>query len=178
MDLSGVNEKLHEAGQKVSEEAKNLKAKLIAKLSEENAQSPQQRLKNAMASHDGAKAAERSAKAALQEARDAAEKFKRYAASAESRGDMGDIRKFEDALSDLLEKLPSLESAYTMAAAKTQALGEIVQELTDALNAPAHEIPAAEVPLESEIEALPLSETVTESIPEGEAAFEGAEGGL
>ena len=187
MDLSNVNEKLHEAGQKISDEAKGLKDKLVAKLSEENAQSPAQRLKNATASLDGAKAVEKAAKADLQEARDTAEKYKRYAASAEAKGDSAGVRKFEDALSDILEKLPSLENAYQAAVAKTKALDEIVQDFADALNPQKPTV--EETPTETMVEDVSvLSEPVSEAIQapdepmvmvlEGQAATEGAEGGL
>lgn len=158
---------IHEMADQVGDAAKSLKDRLIAKLSEENAMTPEQRVKNAQAEEAGAKALESAARRALETCRDEAEKLQRYAKSAEEKGDNAAVRRFQQGLEDVAAKLPDLEARYKDAVAHTQALGEIVAEFAAQASgaaAPAQE--AAPVP-DAAQEAAP-SEPAPAPAPEPE----------
>jgi type VI protein secretion system component VasK len=163
---------IHDMADQVGDAARSLKDRLIAKLSEENAMTPEQRVKNAQAEEAGAKALESAARRALEACQDEAEKLSRYAKSAEEKGDSAAVRRFESAMADVAAKLPKLEADYKNALAHTQALGEIVAEFMAQAAAPAAEAAPAEAAAEAPAPEPAAAQTEAEPAPADPPAAE------
>ncbi|SDY21691.1 hypothetical protein [Eubacterium barkeri] len=133
-----MSNRLQELGQRMGEGFAAFKESVEAKLSAENAMTPEQRIRNAEAELAGRRAAESSAMRKLEDCRDESEKYKRYAEEADASGDGKALRRYESALADLAAKLPQLEKDYQDAAVRREACEEIIAGL--GLNAQQNEV--------------------------------------
>ena len=124
-----MSNRLQELGARMGEGFQAFKESVEAKLSAENAMTPEQRMKNAEAELAGCRAAEGAAMRALTACQDEAEKYRRYAKEAEEAGENSTVRRYETALADVAAKLPQLEAGYKAAVVKRETCAEIIAGL-------------------------------------------------
>lgn len=143
-DLKNLGEKAEEtakeAGEKISEAAKtakekisegytSMKEKIVAKLSEENAATPEQKIKNLEAKAAAADVNCNKLEMTLGELKDESEKLSGYIEKAKAAGDTAKAQQFETKLNDIAEKVVELKEKLEKTIGEKAAVSELIADI-------------------------------------------------